>query len=158
MKKVLCILVLLTALFASAAAEEGYILYDTEHGGTYRMEPRSGEFAMAYGEYAGCTIALDEENWAYRFKKDGQEALLYTDRLHECPNPAAAITTYSPLIGGMLPESVEDVARINRAMTLLPQSQYITVTLEGVSSGTLPVYTAPDTKSYRAANGKAAVG
>lgn len=158
MKKVLCIFVLLTALFASAAAEEGYILYDTEHGGTYRMEPYSGDFVMISGEYAGCTVAFDEEKWAYRFKKDGQEALLYTDRMHECPNPAAAVTVYSPLIGGMLPESMEDVERINRAMTLLPQIQYVTVTLEGVGSGTLPVYTAPDTKSHRAANGKAAVG
>ena len=158
MKKVLCILVLLTALFASALGEEEYTLYDTEYGGTYRMELRSGDFAMISGEYAGCTIAFDEGKWAYRFKKDGQEALLYTDRLQSCPNPAAAITTYSPLIGGLLPESVEDVERINRAMTLLPQSQYIAVTLEGVGSGTLPVYTAPDTKSHRAANGKAAVG
>lgn len=158
MRMAMLLVMALTLVFLPVQAETGYTLYDTERGGAYRMEPCSGDAAMESGEYSNCTIVFDESSWSYVFEKDGETANLYCDRLVSCPEPSAAVTRYSPLICGMMPESIEDVARMNRAMTLLPQSQYFAVTLENVGTGTLPVYTAPSTKAHRAASGKASVG
>ena len=167
MKKLLVALaVLFTMLCPTAQADMwsaqggmGFDLYDTEHGGVYRFEPQSGEtFDMVRGEYADCTMVLDEEHFGYTLEWKGETAALNCDVLTLCEKPSDAVTRYNPMIGGMLPESVQAAERMNRALTLLPQSQYFTVSLSGIGSGTLPVYTAPSTKAYRAADGKASVG
>lgn len=158
MKRFALVFAALVMVFASAAAQAFYTLYDTESGGVYTMETDGVSGVMVGGEYAGCSFGFDDTNWAYRVEKEEQETLMYTDMLHECPNPASAVTVYSPLIGGAMPQSLEDVARINRATTLLPQSQTFSVIVKEAGSGTLPVYAAPGKDAYRAANGKAAVG
>ena len=157
MKRILTALLLLTLLAAAGLAEGGRTLHDPVSGGKFYVEEEYDRAVVIRGEYGGCILDSDGEEWAYQFQKDGQTAELFVDHLSVCAGPLDAVTHYSPLIFSALPESIDDVTRINRAMTLLPDSMYFSVTLNNAGEETVPVYAAPEDNAYRAATGKVSV-
>lgn len=167
---------LLTLLCAPALADawdaqngQGFDLRMTD-GSVYRFEPRENAytaneeyFLLTGGQSAnGSTLTVNRTEWGdlygYWFEQGGERVFWQTDTLKKAGHPEMEIGLDAPFVASALPQTAEQVRRMNRIASRMPNGMYIAIRLTGVGKGTLPVYAAPSETACRAAGGKAAVG
>lgn len=122
----------------------------------YAYDGNAWKLVYAQLDNGAATLTLGENGYGYAFARGGKEACWWTQALaisrFEDTNDYRAVSISA------LPETAEQVRRLNYTQSLLPDGMYFGVTLTAPGKGTLPVYSAPDDASMRFGNGKASVG
>lgn len=135
---------------------------------------RNGSFTLSNPhDGAVYTFAFADDNWyldSADFVCDGQAAHLswhpeenaYEMKIGEdSAFWSVGLISLQSFNISLMPQTVEEVLRLNEVQKLLPDGgpkASVHASFSKVKSGTTPVYSAPDPKSWRSGNGKAAVG
>lgn len=182
MKRIIAALFAFFALLALPGAPALADLWDAQNGqgfdmriagdpvSRYRFEPRENAytaneecFLLMDGQGAnGSTLTVNRTEWGdlygYWFEQGGERVFWQTDTLEKAGHPERKIGLHAPFVASALPQTAEQVRRMNRIISRMPNGMYIAIRLTGAGTGTLPVYAAPSEDAYRAAGGRASVG